>query len=680
MFSELMAASMPISYATRRPINLLLLVLVIAVINSAPGRAQNSPSLLGIPPGPTCDEELERQVAVRGLNLAYERSRPLSSATIPAFGFATEDMASAIDATVANYMNEWGLPGGAVAITHTDCDNSGACTNHLIFARSYGYMDVANGLFAEPDTRFRLASVSKAMTANAILTMVHDGMLTLDDEPFPLPELGTLIGGSSSGLYSPGLYNSQLSPITVDEMLHHAGGWNRGAPGAPDLEGYDVLGLFVPYNSAVAGSPSGPPACTELMSYVETQPLQVTPGTQTNYSNVGFCGLSEVIRETSGTSFFDYLSANVLIPLGMNDTRMALTPQSEQQDREAVYYDTTDPWEPSLFPPYAIVAPPYSSIGALEAQEGAGGILSTAIDVARFAASIASGQPANFPGGTAYPGWPEKFYSLNAELPSYESASGWNPENWPFGMGWDIAPSTCPVFPAPYEPPQPLHEYDNCNFIKDGGYQGSVSSVGVTADGYGFAAVFDGGDNTPPSPQSQIFWPNCNTASTTLSNGTVMPPAAASSANCALQAAYNHTAVEPWNVDFFPHFEQEYSGWSNQFAFAALLRDEAAQGFYPSRLEGRVETIPSFYPSRLEGRVETIPSGGTVFEYRGRFGPETGNAAPVYLYGQSCTQMLSAIAISQASTPLVSLHRFHLPGSSAYVYQAVWSPPVPRLP
>jgi hypothetical protein len=95
---------------------------------------------------PACEVNLAQQVAVKGLNPAWESSHPLSSAVIPSMGLATVDMASALDATVGNYMNLNGLPGGAVAIT-----------------------------------------------GMGILKLVHDGQLSLADRPFPFSGTGTVI-------------------------------------------------------------------------------------------------------------------------------------------------------------------------------------------------------------------------------------------------------------------------------------------------------------------------------------------------------------------------------------------------------------------------------------------------------------------------------------------------------
>ena len=629
--------------ARRRPCLLTAFALVVAVAGVAPVRAQIS-SPEGLPLS-ACDLNLASTISIQGLNAAWETAKPLSSKMIPAFGYATGDMASAIDATVGNYMNEFGIPGGAVALTYKD---------QLIFARSYGYMNSEDEVFAEPDSRYRMASVSKPITAMGILKLVHDGKLKLTDTPFPFADLPPLIGGTPGNLFPHGTFNQKLSLITVGELLHHAGGWNRDI--APDLTGYPILQALASFATSMTGTPSGPPDCNGLLSYVETQPLQFKPGTKTHYSNVGFCALSEVIRETSGMSFSDYLTANVLDPLGMNDTDLGSTPQGLVQDREATYYDTTDPDQPSLFPPYSVVTAPYSSIGALESLSGAGGIVSTAIDLARFAGAIAGGRLKDLPGGATYPGWPTDYYTLSSTLPNYECSNSippypltakckagwsdaWEKGHWAFGAGWDSLP--------PNAVPTPLLPYDNYNFIKDGGYPGTVSSMAATADGYGFGAVFNANDNTAPAPENEIFWPSCNSGPP--------PQPAASSANCALQAAYNHTASTPWSVNFLPQYNAPYSAWMSPVAFVSFLKAQKALGRYPSRLEGR-------------------EPGPGVTQYRARMGKQP--MAPQYVYGQSCASVLSGISSAPASTPLVSLQRFIGPGGT-YVYQAVWSTPLP---
>src|SRR5262249_50205093 len=150
---------------------------------------------------------------------------------------------------------------------------------------------------------------------------------------------------------------------------------------------------------------------------------------------------------------------------------------------------------------------------------------------------IASAQLPNLKTALGHHGWPKAFYVHSETLPSYECsgdippypssascAPGWSPDwekgHWAFGMGWDQ------VIPGAVAPP--LVRYDQNNVIKDGGFPGRVSSLAVTAAGYGFAAVFNANDNTAPAPADEIFWPGCNSGPP--------PQPAASSANCALQA------------------------------------------------------------------------------------------------------------------------------------------------
>jgi len=78
------------------------------------------------------------------------------------------------------------------------------------------------------------------------------------------------------------------------------------------------------------------------------------------------------------------------------------------------------------------------------------------------------------------------------------------------------------------------------------------------------------------------------------------------------------------------------------------------------------------YPSRLEGR--TNPYILAVREFRARLGPDT--TAPQYVYGRSCSAVLSAIKSAPSNTPLVSLQRFYDEITKENYYQAVWPAPM----
>ena len=75
------------------------------------------------------------------------------------------------------FIKKWDIPGAEVAIIKN---------NYLVLARGYGWADVKQSYPIQPDSLFRIASVSKAITAVAILKLVQNGQLSLDDKAFKI--------------------------------------------------------------------------------------------------------------------------------------------------------------------------------------------------------------------------------------------------------------------------------------------------------------------------------------------------------------------------------------------------------------------------------------------------------------------------------------------------------------
>src|SRR5262249_61018919 len=91
--------------------------------------------------------------------------------------------------------------------------------------RGYGWSNLATNEQVQPDTRFGLASLSKTITAVAVLRLVDQGKLSLDDKAFMILNH---IKPSRRGRVDPRLYR-----ITVRQLLNHSGGWDHQASGAP---------------------------------------------------------------------------------------------------------------------------------------------------------------------------------------------------------------------------------------------------------------------------------------------------------------------------------------------------------------------------------------------------------------------------------------------------------------
>src|SRR4051812_12324366 len=94
---------------------------------------------------------------------------------LPITGAAMPGLAP-FEKSVRDLMQKYKLPGGAIAVVRD---------GKLIYARGFGYADVENKTPVQPDALFRIASVSKPITSAAIMTLVQDGKLTLDDRVAP---------------------------------------------------------------------------------------------------------------------------------------------------------------------------------------------------------------------------------------------------------------------------------------------------------------------------------------------------------------------------------------------------------------------------------------------------------------------------------------------------------------
>src|SRR6187455_122741 len=100
-------------------------------------------------------------------------------------------------------------PGGALAVVKD---------GRLVYAKGFGLGDVVNKAPVEPTSLFRIASLSKPITAVAVLRLAQEGKLDLDAKAFALLDLKAPEGSS---------VDPRLAVITIRQLLQHTGGWNR---------------------------------------------------------------------------------------------------------------------------------------------------------------------------------------------------------------------------------------------------------------------------------------------------------------------------------------------------------------------------------------------------------------------------------------------------------------------
>ena len=152
-----------------------------------------------------------------------------------------------------------------------------------IESRSFGWADLERRVRVTPDTLFEIGSVTKQFTAVALMLLVEDGKLGVDD----------LLASHLAGL------PEAWQGVTLRHLLTHTSG----------IADYEELMGYVGYRQVMTAE--------QVIAVVAAKPLEFAPGERFNYSNTGFFLLTLVIEKASGQAFIDLLRQRVLLPAGM---------------------------------------------------------------------------------------------------------------------------------------------------------------------------------------------------------------------------------------------------------------------------------------------------------------------------------------------------------------------------
>jgi CubicO group peptidase (beta-lactamase class C family) len=241
--------------------------------------------------------------------------------------------------------------------------------------QAYGYRDLARRTPMRRDDIFRIYSMTKTVTTVAVMMLVEEGKLALDDPlsrylpGFDAPQV--LAGGSAD---APRLRPARR-PLTLHALLTHTAGYPAGLPG--DETAVQVMERIDPHGAADLRG------FAERMSRV---PLAADPGTRFGYDGASLELLARVVEVASGQSFADFLQRRIFAPLRMRDTGFAVP--AAQRGRVADL--TTMGADGRLrLADTASARHPGAPLNAY--ASGAGGLYSTAPDYARFAQMLLDG-------------------------------------------------------------------------------------------------------------------------------------------------------------------------------------------------------------------------------------------------------------------------------------------------
>jgi CubicO group peptidase (beta-lactamase class C family) len=302
---------------------------------------------------------------------AGKRTSPVKN-TDP--GLSAERLAR-IDRLLQQYTDENRIA-GAVALVLRD--------GKPVYERAIGWSDKEAGRKMTPDTIFRIASQSKAITSAAILALVEEGKIGLND---PVGRFIPTFNKTTVAVQNPSgtTFVPAKRPITIQQLLTHTAGISYGTqPHIAEL--YRAKGLGPAAGNGWYTADKEEPIC-ETMQRLGTLPFIAQPGEAYVYGyNTDILGC--VVEKASGLPLDEFVRTRITEPLGMKDTRFFVPPA--ERDRLATVYSSGGDG--------LIVRAPEDSKGQGAYVEGprksfagGAGLTSTARDYARFLETIRKG-------------------------------------------------------------------------------------------------------------------------------------------------------------------------------------------------------------------------------------------------------------------------------------------------
>ncbi|HEY1660667.1 MAG TPA: serine hydrolase domain-containing protein [Candidatus Sulfotelmatobacter sp.] len=189
---------------------------------------------------------------------------------------AQQTISPSVDRYIDSELHRQHIPGLALLVSRD---------GKIVQAQGYGLSNVELNVPVKPETIFQSGSVGKQFTATAVMMLVEEGKISLDD---PI------------GKY---LKNAPLAwnEVTIRELLSHTAGFTDYP------ENFDFRRDYTE---------------PQLLKIVEGIPLAFPPGTKWSYSNLGYLTLGILIHQVTGEFYGDFLQGRIFHPLGMTTTRI----------------------------------------------------------------------------------------------------------------------------------------------------------------------------------------------------------------------------------------------------------------------------------------------------------------------------------------------------------------------
>jgi len=260
------------------------------------------------------------------------------------------------------FQKNWDIKGASVAV---------ARDGKLLYARGFGYASVPDSLPVEPYHRFRVASVSKLVTAVAVMKLQEQGKLSVNEKVFGPGAIldDTLFANPKD----PRVYD-----ITVGHLLSHEAGWSQRYGDQMFMPEVIARSLDVPM----------PVDLKTIIRFALSKNLHFTPGTGQSYSNLGYSILGLVIEEASGVDYETFCRKEILEPIGIYDMAMGHNLPEAALPLEVSYYEVeNNTLKPSIYGTGEMVMACRGG-NDIETLGSAGGWVATAPDLMRLLLAV----------------------------------------------------------------------------------------------------------------------------------------------------------------------------------------------------------------------------------------------------------------------------------------------------
>ncbi len=320
---------------------------------------------------------------------------------------------AAYDELMTAFMREHKPPGAALAVSYH---------GRLVYARGFGHASLEPRELVRPAALMRIASLSKPFTAAAVMHLVEQGKLRLDERVFPILKLEPHLARGAR-------FDPRWHEITVRHCLQHTAGWNRD-------KSFDPMSAEAAEQVAKALRVPLPIHPRQIIRYTMGKPLDFAPGVAYAYSNFGYCVLGRVIAALSGKPYHEFVRQRILAPLGIRNMQLGKNLLRDRAPGEVRYYDSRHRTSRAICgPKIGQPAPLPYGVECIESMDANGGWIASAVDMVRFAAALDD---------------PERCPILNAGtiqtmLAPPPGAVGHGPKGRPkatyYACGWDVRPS-----------------------------------------------------------------------------------------------------------------------------------------------------------------------------------------------------------------------------------------------